>query len=94
MHRLIESIWQRHRFTALLVTHDVAEAVALADRVILIDEQHIVLDEAVTLPRPRVRDAAFDAIESRVLKRVLRTPTAAAPAMAAASETAPSPWAT
>jgi ABC-type cobalamin/Fe3+-siderophores transport system ATPase subunit len=33
MHRLIERLWQRHGFTALLVTHDVTEAVALADRV-------------------------------------------------------------
>ena len=32
MHRLIEGLWLRHRFTALLVTHDVQEAVALADR--------------------------------------------------------------
>ncbi|MGF6479418.1 sulfonate transport system ATP-binding protein [Paraburkholderia sp. JPY419] len=32
MHTLIERLWREHRFTALLVTHDVHEAVALGDR--------------------------------------------------------------
>ena len=80
MHRLIESLWQRHRFTALLVTHDVQEAVALADRVVLIEEGRIALDERVPLARPRVHDAAFAAIERRILDRVLRNPATVEPA--------------
>ncbi len=71
MHRLIERLWLRHGFTALLVTHDVAEAVALADRVLLIDSHRVALDEPVPLARPRRRGAAFAAIEARVLDRVL-----------------------
>jgi sulfonate transport system ATP-binding protein len=75
MHRLIEGLWQRHRFTALLVTHDVQEAVALADRVVLIEEGRIALDVRVDLPRPRVHgEAAFAAIERRILERVLGQP--------------------
>jgi sulfonate transport system ATP-binding protein len=74
MHGLIERLWLRHGFTALLVTHDVAEAVALADRVVLVEDHRIVLDERVPLPRPRARGAAFDAIEQRVLRRVLAKP--------------------
>ena len=74
MHGLIERLWQRHGFTALLVTHDVTEAVALADRVVLIEDHRIVLDERVPLARPRARGAAFDAIEDRVLQRVLSKP--------------------
>jgi sulfonate transport system ATP-binding protein len=74
MHRLIEGLWQRQGFTALLVTHDVQEAVALADRVILIEDGRIALDERVPLPRPRVHDARFAALEQRILERVLRTP--------------------
>ena len=74
MHGLIERLWQRHGFTALLVTHDVTEAVALADRVVLIEEHRIALDERVALARPRARGAAFDAIEDRVLQRVLSKP--------------------
>lgn len=72
MHRLIEHLWLRHRFTALLVTHDVQEAVALADRVILIEDGRIALDEPITLARPRSQgDPAFAAIEKRILDRVL-----------------------
>ncbi|SFD66221.1 ATP-binding cassette domain-containing protein [Paracidovorax konjaci] len=75
MHRLIEGLWQRHRFTALLVTHDVQEAVALADRVVLIEDGRIALDERVGLPRPRSHgDAAFAALEKRILDRVLQKP--------------------
>jgi sulfonate transport system ATP-binding protein len=74
MHALIESLWQRHSFTALLVTHDVGEAVALADRVLLIEDQRMAFDEAVPLARPRSRGApAFAAFEQRVLDKVLRT---------------------
>ena len=75
MHRLIEGLWRTNGFTALLVTHDVQEAVALADRVILIEEGRIALDETIHLPRPRVHgDAGFAEIEKRILDRVLRQP--------------------
>jgi len=72
MQQLIESLWLARGFTAVLVTHDVQEAVALADRVILIDQGRITLDMAVELPRPRARGtAAFAALEQRLLSHVL-----------------------
>jgi sulfonate transport system ATP-binding protein len=75
MHALIEALWREHRFTALLVTHDVQEAVALADRVILIEDGAVALDERIDLPRPRSRgDARFAALEKRILDRVLQHP--------------------
>jgi sulfonate transport system ATP-binding protein len=75
MHRLIEGLWQQRRFTALLVTHDVQEAVALADRVVLIEDGRIALDERIALARPRSQgDAQFAAIEKRILDRVLQKP--------------------
>jgi len=75
MQRLIERLWQRHGFTALLVTHDVGEAVALAERVLLIEDGRIGLDERLRLARPRSRgDAACAALEERILRRVLRQP--------------------
>jgi sulfonate transport system ATP-binding protein len=75
MHALIEDLWQRNGFTALLVTHDVQEAVALADRVVLIEDGVIALDLAVDLPRPRHRgDPRFAALEERLLDRVLQRP--------------------
>ncbi len=75
MQQLIERLWQRHGFTVLLVTHDVSEAVAVADRVILIEEGRIGLDLTIDIPRPRNRGAAaLAALEAQVLNRVLAVP--------------------
>ncbi|MCP3707667.1 ATP-binding cassette domain-containing protein [Paraburkholderia sp. CNPSo 3274] len=72
MHALIERLWREHRFTALLVTHDVHEAVALGDRILLVEAGRIALDQSVPLERPRARvDARFAALEESVLQRVL-----------------------
>ncbi|WP_298233019.1 ATP-binding cassette domain-containing protein [uncultured Azohydromonas sp.] len=80
MQQLIETLWREHGFTALLVTHDVSEAVALADRVVLIEDQRIAFDERVPLPRPRPRaDPAFAAFEARVLERLLKPAAPAEP---------------
>jgi len=75
MHALIERLWREQGFTAVLVTHDVGEAVSLADRVLLIEDHRLAADERVSLARPRSRgDASFAAIEDRVLQRVLQQP--------------------
>ena len=80
MHQLIEGLWRRNGFTALLVTHDVQEAVALADRVILIEDGRIALDQRIALARPRSHgDAGFAALEKRILDRVLQRPDAGPP---------------
>ena len=72
MQRLIEQCWKAQGFTALLVTHDVQEAIALADRVLLIEEGGITLDLRIDLPRPRRRgDPRFAELEERLLSRVL-----------------------
>jgi len=85
MQALIEGLWREQGFTALLDTHDVSEAVALADRVLLIEGGRIALDERVRLPRPRSRgEPAYAALEDRVLRRVLHGPAPAAPSAAAA----------
>ncbi|HEY1607730.1 MAG TPA: ATP-binding cassette domain-containing protein [Paraburkholderia sp.] len=74
MHALIERLWREHRFTALLVTHDVHEAVALGDRILLVESGRIALDQPVTLERPRLRaDARFAELEDKVLRRVLNS---------------------
>jgi len=75
MHQLIEGLWQHSGFTALLVTHDVQEAVALADRVILIEDGRIALDERIPLARPRERsNPQFGVLEKKILDRVLQQP--------------------
>jgi len=81
MQQLLETVWHRERFTAVLVTHDVAEAVALADRILLIEDGAIAHDIAVDLPRPRRRGAAeLAALEERILRYLLRTDGAGGPA--------------
>ena len=78
MQGLIERVWRDHGFTALLVTHDVAEAVALADRVVVLENGRVALDLPVDLPRPRARgSAAFAALEATVLEQVLGIESAA-----------------
>lgn len=75
MQQLIENLWQTRGFTALLVTHDVQEAVALADRVLLIEDGRITLDQRISLPRPRSRgNPEFARLEEAILARVLRQP--------------------
>jgi sulfonate transport system ATP-binding protein len=73
MHALIERLWREHRFTALLVTHDVQEAVALGERIVLIEEGKISFDAAIALARPRSRTTeGFGILEEQVLSRVLK----------------------
>lgn len=70
MHDMLTRIWQMHRFTTLLITHDVTEAVSLADRVLVLRDGGIALDAAVCLPRPRRPGAAAAAIEETILREV------------------------
>ena len=72
MQQLLESLWQEQRFTALLITQDVEEAVVLADRVILIENGRISMNVEIDLPRPRARgDAKFAKTVEGILDRVM-----------------------
>ncbi len=70
---LIERLWKEQGFTAILVRHDVSEAVQLADRIILLDQGHIAQNFQVNLPRPRKKSIAFAQLEQLVLDAVLAT---------------------
>jgi sulfonate transport system ATP-binding protein len=73
MQALIENVWRAQGFTAVLVTHDVAEAVALADRVILLDRGVISLDVKVPHSRPRQRgNTELSALEATLLDRLMK----------------------
>jgi sulfonate transport system ATP-binding protein len=52
MHGLLRDLHQRHRPAVLLATHDVDEAIELADRVLVLDRGRIAVDRQVELPRP------------------------------------------
>jgi sulfonate transport system ATP-binding protein len=74
MQGLIERVWREHGVTAVLVTHDVEEAVALADRIIVLSAGQVALDLRVDLPRPRDHTAyPFTEIKATVLNEVLGT---------------------
>lgn len=71
MQQLIERLWQDRGFTAVLVTHDVSEAVALTDRVVLVEQGTISHDLSISLARPREKDSGFAHYEKAILNRVL-----------------------
>jgi len=70
MHDLVLSLWTRHAPAVLLVTHDVDEAVALADRVLVLENGRIAAQERIDLPRPRANGAAFQDIRARLLAKL------------------------
>lgn len=94
---LVLRLWRDHRPAVLLVTHDVEEAVLLADRVVIVENGRIVHDEAVALPRPRARDDAHvQQIAASLLQRLTADGPAdgdqAAPALTPGDPTSTGSW--
>jgi sulfonate transport system ATP-binding protein len=68
MHALVQALCARYRPAVLLVTHDVDEAVLLADRVLVLTDGLISLDIGVSVASPRLRsDPQFIELRSRLL---------------------------
>jgi len=70
----LENIWQRDKITTVLVTHDIEEAVFLADRIIVLEPRpgRILEDIKIDLPRPRTRSAfQFNQIKDSILSLIL-----------------------
>ncbi len=68
-------IWGERRHTVLFITHDVGEAVFLADRVIVLSKGHVLREIAITIPRPRgwdslTEDGEFKRLSAEVLHMV------------------------
>jgi sulfonate transport system ATP-binding protein len=75
MHGLVDALWRAHRPAVLIVTHDVDEALLLADRVLMLDQGRITLAEPVAAPRPRtLADPQIQAQRTRLLARLGVTP--------------------
>jgi sulfonate transport system ATP-binding protein len=71
MHSLLEDLCRVHRPAVLLVTHDVDEAILLADRVVVLADGRISFDVRVGLDRPRIRrDPRFDELRSVLLSEL------------------------
>ncbi|KFC71285.1 ABC transporter related protein [Devosia sp. LC5] len=78
MQRWLETMWEHHNWTALLITHDVREAVFLSDRIYVLTERpaRVLREIIVPLSRPR-RDLASpeaSAIEADILETLLNPP--------------------
>ncbi len=77
MQQWIERIWEEHRWTVLLITHDVREAIFLSDRIYVFSPRPatVVRSVEVDLPRPRTLatfgDPAFTRIETELLETLL-----------------------
>jgi sulfonate transport system ATP-binding protein len=71
MHALLQDLCARHRPAVLLVTHDVDEAILLADRALVLRDGKITLDAEVGLDRPRDRGhPGFIALRNRLLSEL------------------------
>jgi sulfonate transport system ATP-binding protein len=82
MHDLVGELCRRHRPAVLLVTHDVDEAIRLADRVAVLRDGRLATDERIAIDHPRdSADPGFAALRTRLLTElgVHRTPADNAP---------------
>jgi len=68
MQNLVGALWQAHRPAVLLVTHDVDEALLLADRVLVLQDGAIAIDTPISLDRPRLHaDPEFNRLRTALL---------------------------
>jgi NitT/TauT family transport system ATP-binding protein len=65
---LVLQLWERRKFTAILVTHDVEEAIFLADRVAVLSARPTSLREVIHVGLPRPRDQLTTREDPRFLK--------------------------
>ncbi len=71
MHELLRRLFEIHRPTVLLVTHDVDEALILADRVLVMDEGQIIFDREIDLVHPRRKtEGPFASLRTALLEKL------------------------
>jgi len=74
----LQGMWAEHDWTAMLITHDVREAIMLSDRIVVLNPRPASVREIITvdLPRPRgtevLSSPAFGELERRILEHLQR----------------------
>ncbi|HWI86678.1 MAG TPA: ATP-binding cassette domain-containing protein, partial [Sphingomonas sp.] len=69
MHALVRRLADRYNPAVLLVTHDIDEAIALADRIVLLDGGRLAADiRVVPIPDPTARQQQTDALRGQLLR--------------------------
>jgi NitT/TauT family transport system ATP-binding protein len=72
LHGLVLALWRETKRTVVFVTHDIEEALILADRILLLADGRLVDDIEVLLPRPRDEDVRASAAAVALTKTVFR----------------------
>lgn len=77
MQRWLAEMWTRHRWTVLLITHDVREAALLSDRVYVLSPRPARIDRTIPVPlahpRPITGSPHLSAIESEILQALFNS---------------------
>jgi sulfonate transport system ATP-binding protein len=93
-HTLVLDLWRELRPTILMVTHDIDEAVFLADRIVIMRPRPGRVQETMAVDHPRPRDrlaSAFDLMKRRVMRAIDRS-LAEERTVTETGQTAVSPW--
>jgi ABC-type nitrate/sulfonate/bicarbonate transport system ATPase subunit len=74
LHRVLLDLWNNSRCTVFFITHDVDEALALGDRIVVVVKGRVAYEERLSLPRPRtVADLGSDqanAVRTRLFEHM------------------------
>ena len=73
MQRLLISVWEQHQMTVLFVTHDVDEALLIADRIVLLTPRPATIIRIVEVDNPRNPRARLEAEFARRRNEILAT---------------------
>lgn len=80
MQAWLQDVWLDYRWTVLMITHDIREAVYLSDRVVVLSDKpaHVRRQVTVSLPRPRKLDVVttphFAALEAELMEVLIGSP--------------------